>query len=74
MHGNVYEWVQDCWNDSYADAPADGRAWMSGDCGLRVVRGGGWSNDPRNLRSASRGRVGRSNRDNDLGFRLAQDK
>ena len=73
MHGNVYEWVQDCWNDSYVDAPADGRVWMSGDCDLRVVRGGGWSNDPRNLRSATRGRVGRSNRYNDLGFRLAQD-
>ena len=39
MEGNVYEWVQDCWNNSYVGAPTDGRAWTSGDCGLRVVRG-----------------------------------
>ena len=28
MHGNVWEWVQDCWHDSYSGAPADGRAWV----------------------------------------------
>ena len=77
MHGNVWEWVQDCWNDSYVGAPGDGRAWSSGDCGLRVVRGGSWPNDPGSLRSA--GRYGgfwsaRSDRGNYLGFRLAQDK
>ena len=42
MHGNVYEWVQDCWNDSYVGAPTDGRAWTSGDCSQRVIRGGSW--------------------------------
>ena len=40
MHGNVWEWVQDCWNDSYQGAPTDGSAWESGDCSRRVMRGG----------------------------------
>ena len=73
MHGNVWEWVQDCWNDSYAGAPSDGSAWISGDCSLRVCRGGSWYNKPAYLRSASRGRLSRSNRSITLGFRLAQD-
>ena len=74
LHGNVWEWAQDCWNDSYVGAPTDGSAWTSGDCGRRVIRGGSWDNDPRYLRSASRYRNTRSDRDNDIGFRLAQDK
>ena len=41
MHDNVMEWVQDCWNGSYAGAPTDGGAWESGDCSRRVVRGFG---------------------------------
>ena len=43
MHGNVWEWVEDCWNGSYAGAPADGDAWRSGDCAKRVLRGGSWN-------------------------------
>ena len=74
LHGNVWEWVQDCWNNSYAGAPTDGSAWTSGDCGLRVFRGGSWSNTPRHLRSANRTGFTRSYRDGDIGFRLAQDK
>ena len=54
MHGNVWEWVEDCWNASYVGAPSDGRAWGSGDCGGRVLRGGSWDFDPRLLRSAFR--------------------
>ena len=46
MHGNVWEWVQDCWNDSYGGAQSDGSAWMSGNCGLRVVRGGSLADGP----------------------------
>ena len=63
LHGNVWEWAQDCWNDSYVGAPTDGSAWTSGDCSQRVSRGGAWGNNPRNLRSAHRGRNTRSNRD-----------
>ena len=46
VHGNVYEWVQDCWNESYAGAPSDGRARTTGDCSRRVLRGGSWSYVP----------------------------
>ncbi|MDX8394027.1 MAG: SUMF1/EgtB/PvdO family nonheme iron enzyme, partial [Mariprofundales bacterium] len=42
MHGNVWEWVSDCWNGSYANAPSDGTAWLSGNCKQRVLRGGSW--------------------------------
>ncbi len=71
--GNVWEWTQDCWNESYWGAPADGSAWSSGDCSLRVVRGGSWGNAPRDLRSAFRGRDSAGDRDNRyLGFRVAR--
>ena len=73
MEGNVYEWVQDCWNNSYVGAPTDGRAWTSGDCGLRVVRGGAWGYGPSLLRSASRHALPRWGSDSYLGFRLIQD-
>lgn len=42
MHGNVYEWVQDCLNWSYKDSPLDGGPWVSGDCNYRALRGGAW--------------------------------
>ena len=42
VHGNVWEWVEDCWNDSYDGAPSDGSAWESGNCERRVLRGGSW--------------------------------
>ena len=74
LHGNVWEWAQDCWNDSYVGAPTDGSAWTSGDCGQRVLRGGSWFHVPRLLRSADRGRDTRSYRGLNIGFRLAQDK
>ena len=74
MHGNVWEWVQDCWNDSYEGAPTDGSAWTSGNCRRRVVRGGSWYFTARHLRSAYRDRGDRSYRYHFIGFRLAQDK
>ena len=73
MHGNVDEWVEDCYHDSYHDAPTDGRAWTSGDCDSRVVRGGSWYYIPRSLRSAHRSINGPSIRLNAYGFRLVQD-
>ena len=74
MHGNVWEWVQDCWNYSYAGAPTDGSAWTSGNCDERVIRGGSWWYGPSALRSAFRFGYSRSYRGNAIGFRLAQDK
>ena len=74
MHGNVREWVQDCWNENYEGAPADGSAWESEDCSYRVTRGGAWQNyDPRDLRSASRSGNDIYQWNSDFGFRVARD-
>jgi formylglycine-generating enzyme required for sulfatase activity/serine/threonine protein kinase len=73
MHGNVYEWTQDCWNGSYAGAPADGSAWTRGDCDRRVLRGGSWSVGPDGLRSADRLMSPEASRYYGYGFRVAQD-
>jgi formylglycine-generating enzyme required for sulfatase activity len=75
--GNVWEWVQDCWHDSYDGAPPDGTAWEQegGDCGMRVRRGGSWYfGAPSYLRSAYRDWYPPDTRIYFLGFRLAQDK
>jgi formylglycine-generating enzyme required for sulfatase activity len=72
VHGNVWEWTQDCYHDSYAGAPSDGSAWTTGDCSRRVVRGGSWGDSPQDLRSAVRGGGPAVNRNDDLGFRVAR--
>ena len=72
MHGNVWEWVQDCWNGSYAGAPVDGSAWLSGDCSGRVLRGGSWVDLPWLLRAADRGGGTSGFRLDFLGFRVAR--
>jgi formylglycine-generating enzyme required for sulfatase activity len=59
MLGNVVEWVEDCWHESYRSAPPDGAEWLEaneGDCSRRVLRGGSWSNGPVDVRSAYRNR------------------
>jgi len=71
MLGNVWEWTEDCWNSSYASAPADATAWLTGDCAQRVSRGGSWSTVPRFARSAARNKNPADHRDNLTGFRLA---
>jgi formylglycine-generating enzyme required for sulfatase activity len=73
MVGNAWEWVEDCVNENYQGAPADGSAWLKdGDCKTRIVRGGSWNNTPVNLRSANRIGTSRGFRDNLLGFRIAR--
>jgi formylglycine-generating enzyme required for sulfatase activity len=76
MHGNVWEWVEDIWHDSYQGAPADGSAWTDGEgkdsSRLRVGRGGSWFDNPGGLRSADRIRFGPDIRYYDLGFRVAR--
>lgn len=76
MLGNVWEWTQDCWHDSYHNAPADGSAWLEadgGDCDRRVLRGGSWGSNPQDLRSAVRGRDYSEGAFGNLGFRIARD-
>ena len=46
VHGNVYDWVEDCWNDNYDGAPTDGSAWMGGNCNGHVLRGGSFNRTP----------------------------
>jgi formylglycine-generating enzyme required for sulfatase activity len=73
MHGNVWEWVQDCWNESYETAPGNSAAWTAGDCESRVVRGGSWNSNVNKLRSAARGWNNPSGRNRSIGFRVARD-
>ncbi|MEK0429552.1 MAG: hypothetical protein RL001_2079 [Pseudomonadota bacterium] len=54
LYGNVWEWTEDCWNESYVGAPEDGSAWTSGDCAQRVVRGGTWYSKPTSIGSSIR--------------------
>ena len=69
--GNVMEWVEDCWNERYVGAPADGSARRSGDCSRRVVRGGSWVLKPWHLRSAFRF-WSAAGRNTTIGFRVAR--
>ncbi len=72
MSGNLWEWTQDCWNETYNGAPSDGSAWTTGNCGLRSLRGGSWYNFATFTRAAIRGRDVTSNRVNFSGFRLTR--
>ena len=72
VHGNIWEWVADCWNGSYAGAPGNGDAWTTGYCGQRVLRGGSWNNHPRFVRTASRIRFWTGIQDHKFGFRVAR--
>jgi formylglycine-generating enzyme required for sulfatase activity len=73
VHGNVWEWVQDRYHNSYAGAPTDGTAWEGGSGATRVSRGGAWFSRARNLRSAVRSGNAPEDRDDKTGFRLAGD-
>jgi formylglycine-generating enzyme required for sulfatase activity len=74
MHGNVWQWVEDCYKDDYEGAPTDGSAVASGNCscGRRVVRGGSWLYNPVLLRSANRSWYSSDNRLNNLGIRVGR--
>src|SRR5262249_5558581 len=72
MLSNVWEWVYDCYNDSYIGAPTDGSAWTAGNCGRRVLRGGSWGGVLRDFRSANRFWDATVVRSYDLGFRVGR--
>jgi len=69
---DYYDWVEDCGNDSYAKAPSDGAAWMTGNCDVRILRGGAFSRHPETLRSAARLWSGGSNRMIYMSVRVAR--
>lgn len=72
VHGNVWEWVADCWNGSYVGAPTDGGAWTNGDCTQRVLRGGSWHDAPTHLRSSNRHKERAGTRNPNVGFRVVR--
>jgi formylglycine-generating enzyme required for sulfatase activity len=72
MHGNVWEWVEDCYAESYSGAPADGAAFVDQSCSYRVIRGGSWDSGPLGLRSADRNRNTPTVRYDLIGFRVAR--
>jgi formylglycine-generating enzyme required for sulfatase activity len=72
MAGNVWQWTEDCWSESYQGAPADGSPWTSGDCSRRVVRGGSWTTDPGYFRPADRFAALTGDRRSNRGFRVAR--
>jgi formylglycine-generating enzyme required for sulfatase activity len=72
VHGNVWEWVEDCFREGYQGAPTDGSVWRADTCRRRVMRGGSWRYHAKILRSASRDWLGFDQRDNHVGFRVAR--
>jgi formylglycine-generating enzyme required for sulfatase activity len=72
MQGNVWEWTQDCYTDSYANAPADGSAFETPGC-ERSYRGGAWANASKDVRFATRGTNAEDKRVNIFGLRVARD-
>lgn len=72
MHGNVWEWMGDCWNGSYVGCPTDDSASLSEDYIQNIIRGGSWGNSPQVLRAAYRGWLTRKNWNSTIGFRVAR--
>ncbi len=72
IHGNVWEWNEDVYHDSYNGAPSDGSAWMSGDSNAHLLRGGSWVSDVDNLRCAGRSRYDTASGGSYRGFRLSR--
>lgn len=71
--GNVAEWVEDCWNESYRGAPRDGSPWRTGQCRQRGLRGGSFSSKMTMIRSSARFRYDQDVRYYANGFRVARD-
>jgi formylglycine-generating enzyme required for sulfatase activity len=73
VHGNVWEWTDDCWNIGNDGNPGNGSPrYGRADCDRRVRRGGSWESGPKYLRSATRGAYPTDYRGTDIGFRVAR--
>lgn len=71
MMGNVWQWLEDCKNPGYTNAPTDGSAWTRGDCKQRLRRGGGWIDKAATVRIAHRFWIETDHPSADGGFRVA---
>jgi formylglycine-generating enzyme required for sulfatase activity/class 3 adenylate cyclase len=71
MGGSVDQWVEDCWHKNHQGAPADGSAWVEGDCVSHVIRSGSWKNDARYVRPSNRDSYDTNVRYPTHGFRVA---
>jgi formylglycine-generating enzyme required for sulfatase activity len=73
MHGNAWEWVEDCWSDEYTAAhPADGKPFLGANCSGRVMRGGSWEDYGGDVRAAARIGNGKEEQTWSDGFRVAR--
>jgi formylglycine-generating enzyme required for sulfatase activity len=73
VHGNVSEWVEDCWEESLAGLPRDGSARTRGDCSRRVIRSGSFEDPPKDVRAARRSWQESGDRRSQIGFRVARE-
>ena len=77
IHGNVWEWTQDCWHPNYINAPTDGSAWLNHgenvNCNLRVIRGGSWSGRAIDIRASARSRNTKDHKSIFIGLRVVRD-
>ncbi|QDZ28048.1 formylglycine-generating enzyme family protein [Noviherbaspirillum sp. UKPF54] len=74
VNGSVWEWVSDCWHNTYKGAPADGSSWEEANCRVRVIRGGSWREDASYMLSTTRFKYDASVRHSQNGFRVARDR
>ncbi len=76
VHGNVWEWLEDCYPRRYDEMPEasrrTGAAWVEDGCKMRVFRGGSWGDAPSVLRAANRGRYEPFIRNTSSGFRVGR--
>jgi formylglycine-generating enzyme required for sulfatase activity len=73
MNGSVWEWTADCWHNNYQGAPADGHAWDTPGCDMRVIRGGSWREGGSYMLSATRFKYSAGVRQSQDGFRVVKD-
>ena len=73
LAGNVSEWVEDCWHDSYRRAPGNGAGWVNPGCRMGIVRGGSWASSPAQTRSAWRAPMDVESTNARIGFRVVRE-
>jgi len=73
VHGNVWEWVEDCWNPTHDGAPSDAQPRLEGDCRQRVMRSGSWYYFSKNIRSPWRFKNDARVKSYGIGFRVLRE-